>query len=143
MARVIVANRRADLTCRAHGAGIAIGAGAVMSSTILCSRLLTLFTLASDLAASFTACSLRRSVGLPQIAAPPAGATMSGCRAELSNAEIGVPGCTAFWNSCSCLRETTGRTTPACCRWLNIPGRIRDNLAIKLTCLSQASEVRL
>ncbi len=58
MARVIVANRRADLTCRAHGAGIAMGTGAVMSSAILCSRLLTLFTLAGNLAASFAACSL-------------------------------------------------------------------------------------
>ena len=27
---------------------------------------------------------------------------MSGCRAELINAEIRLPGCTAFWNSRSC-----------------------------------------
>lgn len=25
-----------------------------------------------------------------------------GCLAELNNAEIGLPGCTAFWNSFSC-----------------------------------------
>ena len=29
----------------------------------------------------------------------PPGAIMSGCRAELSNAEIRLPGCTAFWNA--------------------------------------------
>ena len=54
------------------------------------------------MAASFAVCSLRRSVGSPCMAAMPAGATMSGCRAELINAETGLPGCIAFWNSCSC-----------------------------------------
>ena len=54
------------------------------------------------MAASLAACSLRRSVSSPRMTAMPAGATMSGCCTELINAEIGLPGCTAFWNSCSC-----------------------------------------
>ena len=69
------------------------------------SRLNALSILAGDLvpteaASFFGACNLRRSVDSPRaVPIMPPGATMSGCRAELSSAEIRLPGCTAFWNA--------------------------------------------